>query len=228
MQVKFINMMNRSISFRAGEEPLQLDPYSVRPLEDETAHTGAKPKQTNDNRRLFFFSLLRQGSEKYLNFVEPFDLDLNGTSHVVSLHDGTRNTLVLTETDAGLLRYISVRMPTPVASATSLLPFFPAVARDLPGDTSLISKIVFFISIVFFYCLNLASKKNKKNLLFILPSLTKRHDIKACLYPQFEDINAKPEEGNNALRQVSRLFYAISGAIITGRSPHLNLASRLQ
>lgn len=162
MQVKFINMMNRSISFRAGEEPLQLDPYSVRPLEDETAHTGAKPKQTNDSRRLFFFSLLRQGGETYLTFVEPFDLDLNGTSHVVSLHDGTRNTLVLTETDAGLLRYISVRMPTPVASATSLLPFFPAVARDQPGDTSLISKIVFFISIVFFYCLNLASKKKQK------------------------------------------------------------------
>lgn len=75
MQVKFINMMNRSISFRAGEEPLQLDPYS--------------------------------GSDKYLTFVEPFDLDLNGTSEVVSLHDGTRNTLVLTETAAGLHRYIS-------------------------------------------------------------------------------------------------------------------------
>lgn len=93
--------------------------------------------------------MLRQGSEKYLTFVEPFDLDLNGTSEVVSLHDGTRNTLVLTETAAGLHRYISVRMPTPVASATSLLPFFLAVARDQPGDTSLISKIVFFISIVF-------------------------------------------------------------------------------
>ncbi|XP_075905424.1 solute carrier family 15 member 1b [Nelusetta ayraudi] len=74
MQVKFINMMNRSISFRAGEESLQLDPYS--------------------------------GGEKYLTFEEPFDLDLNGTSHVVSLHNGTRNTLVLIETDAGLPHYI--------------------------------------------------------------------------------------------------------------------------
>lgn len=152
-------------------------PTRYAPLEDETAHTGAKPKRTNDNRRLFFFSLLRQGGERYLSFVEPFDLDLNGTSHVVSLHDGTRNTLVLTETDAGLLRYISVRMPTPVASATSLLPFFPAVARDQPGDTSLISKIVFFISIVLFYCLNLASKKKKEKnaFYFALTYKTSRH-----------------------------------------------------
>lgn len=72
-----------------------------------------------------------------------------------------------------------------------------------PVTRPLFLKLFFYFN-CFFYCLNLASKK--KTLLFILPLLTKRHDIKACLYPQFEDINAKPEEGSNALRQVSRCF----------------------
>lgn len=114
------------------------------PLEDETARTGAKPKRTNDNRRLFFFSSLRQGGETYLSFVEPFDLDLNGNSHVVSLRDGTRNTLVLTETDAGLPRYIPVRMPTPVASATSSL--WPEIS---PVTRPVFLKLFFLFQLVF-------------------------------------------------------------------------------
>lgn len=43
MQVKFINMMNKTIDVHAGQHPLQLEPYSVGSLEDdETAQRWRK------------------------------------------------------------------------------------------------------------------------------------------------------------------------------------------
>lgn len=152
-------------------------------------NAGAKLDWTTDLLLLLSLSL-QQGSPKYLSFAEPFGLSLNGTNTTVPLTASTRQTLVILENNGGLVYYKQVRRSTPVTSATSFLPFCLAASRDLLSDAD--------VYLIISYCLNLY------NYFFAAAFNSLQHH--ACLCPQFEDINAKPEEGNNDMRQVLCLF----------------------
>lgn len=98
---------NRSTSQRkVNPYTWSLTRYSIKMRHRHKNH----PHKTTQDRGIadtVFFS--QQGSENYKNFNEPFGLDLgSGANHTVSLRSGTRNTLVITETE-GLPSYTAVR-----------------------------------------------------------------------------------------------------------------------
>lgn len=64
--------------------------------------------------------LLLQGRDNYTSFTEPFQLDLGSSaSELVTLENGTRNTLVIIQ-EMAAPAYLTVRVACGVTHATAL------------------------------------------------------------------------------------------------------------
>lgn len=64
--------------------------------------------------------LLHQGRDNYTSFTEPFQLNLgHGASEMVSLENGTRNTLVIIQ-EMAAPTFITVCVASGVTHATAL------------------------------------------------------------------------------------------------------------
>lgn len=111
-QAKFINMLNRSLSATAGTNLLSLEPYTViTPARSSLTYKNMPSCSKDVTACPCFFFLFLKANEEYLTFKDSFVLDLGTDTHIITLKDGTRNTISISETEATLVSSHSLVPP---------------------------------------------------------------------------------------------------------------------
>lgn len=110
-QAKFINMVDKPLNVSAGGNNFDLEPFMVLLLTQYSVHYKVCFRVRLEDK-LMSSALLQ--ARDYLTFEEPFALTV-GTSpeYVVSLVDGTRNTMVFIQ-DGEVPRFLEVSAPNQI------------------------------------------------------------------------------------------------------------------